>query len=341
MKFGPYELMAYFRSNNEPMEEKRLNNVEYLVAVPNMEYYIKVIIHRNEEGKFPMEHARISLIVDGTDVNYWKRLDMSAATLIANNTEDSVSATFWGFKKSESEILAFVFNNKLAASSSSSTNSLTKSNIGQIKVEIFEAEVLNAVISNISGCLEVPTGATLPGSNSSANTKFWTAPSVATVGGSNLNNIEKFIPLPKWENKPHPVTGSRNDPLVTLELKYHTEELCNTLEHIYSGAGESEAAVPTGSLKRPNTTPGSTPSKRPQNNPPQYVDLTGEDDRAEGADASSDVGGGGAVSSGSAGDRYMSVSQQVVCVDITDEQCVTDTVVTQQTKIVLNNLCNL
>ena len=334
MKFGVYELVAYFRSTNEPLEEMRVNNVDYFIAVPNKEYYVKVIIHKNENGVFPMEYARISLIIDGLDVNYWKRLDMSAKTLEVNKTENEVSATFWGFKKSESEILSFVFNNKVDnAKNTSRIGSNIKSNIGQIKVEIFEAEVLNAVISNISGCSEVPTTAILPGTNTHANSKFWTNPSVATVGGSKLNGVEKFVPIPKWENKPHPITGSRNDPLIVLEMSYHTEELCKTLEHIYtqddltSTTIDSSSSSSSSSLKRSLNSSTVTSNKRTTQ--PVYVDLTDPEDGSACACLEGPV-------KDIESEKY--ISQQVVCVDITDEQCVTDTVITQQ--IELNNLCN-
>lgn len=355
MREGLFEVRLFLRADNTPLEERVVKGTNYFVAVPGEEYYMKVFVYRNSEGKFPLQYIRIAAYVDGIDVNYWKRLDMSNEHVLPTDINEPLSATFWGFKKSDSEIQSFRFANMRAdgpglgnatgnriGSSNSSSSSSSETNIrestgtgntttmdatsgsihglkdaGHIKIDIFEAEVSEGMISNLSGCHEVPTQA---GAHS-ASQKFWSQPSVTTVGGKKLSNVEKFTPIERWSNKPHPVTGSPDTPLYTLEGKYHTSLLISTLEEIFEESAETGGSAST-------ETGSDLGKRRGSNRAPKslgFFDLTNDSDDdstnvRQSANVTNSISGlTASISTGSlpeGGRGYVSVYKQVRLVDM-------------------------
>ena len=68
-------------------------------AIPNEEYSVKVNVYRNKDGKFPAPLLRIGLFVDGVDVQYWKRIDLTDNSILTAHKTAPVSTRFWGFKQ--------------------------------------------------------------------------------------------------------------------------------------------------------------------------------------------------------------------------------------------------
>jgi hypothetical protein len=310
MRDGLFELRMFLKSNDEQLDERVINGSTYFVAVPNEEYYLKVYAYRDETGQFPMRYIRIAAYLDGTDVNYWKRLDMSNESLLPTDLNAPLSATFWGFKRSDDEIKSFRFANMNAAGSrtaSSSGAGATVADAGHVKIDIFEAEVSEGMITNKSGCHEVPTQA---GAHS-ASQKFWSQPSVTTVGGKNMRNVEKFAPITRWSNKPHPLTGNPDTPLVTMEAKYHTEMLLSTLEEIYApdtGVAGGESGGSGGRSRASTAKPKFLGS----------VDLSQDSDTDGAEEDSSGAAAGVSLGLPAGGRGYVSVVREVRMVDISE-----------------------
>jgi len=299
------------------MDERVVNGTNYFVAVPGEEYYLKVFVYRDSDGKFPFRYIRIAAYVDGMDVNYWKRLDMSNENVLPSDPMEPLSATFWGFKKSDSEIQSFRFANMHAPGTvgSSSSGSGGEADAGQVKVDIFEAEVSEGMISNLSGCHEVPTQTAAH----SSSQKFWSQPSVTTVGGKKLANIEKFVPIARWSNKPHPVTGDPDSPLLTLNSKYHTGMILSTLEEIYTNDEDAETAGGGGDSACASTSSGRkrAPARKPKSL--GYIDLSRDSDSSDvettpGADAG--AGLGSPVGLSARGRGYVSIIKELPMVDM-------------------------
>lgn len=80
-------------SNQTIFPEKEVNGVQYIVAEPGMEYFVKVNVYRNVDGSWPAKYLRAGLFVDGKDVQYWKRLDFTDQGI---RHHDLASASFWG-----------------------------------------------------------------------------------------------------------------------------------------------------------------------------------------------------------------------------------------------------
>jgi hypothetical protein len=78
-------------------------------AIPNEEYSVKVNVYRNKDGNFPAPLLRIGLFVDGVDVHYWKRIDLTDNLILTAHKKEPVSTRFWGFKQVLIIILNIIF----------------------------------------------------------------------------------------------------------------------------------------------------------------------------------------------------------------------------------------
>jgi hypothetical protein len=86
MREGKFELVAASIDESfggiRPFEERSISGNTYAVAIPGQEYCVKVNIYRDENGQFAPARLRIGLYVDGSDVQYWKRIDLTKEHLL-------------------------------------------------------------------------------------------------------------------------------------------------------------------------------------------------------------------------------------------------------------------
>jgi hypothetical protein len=160
---------------------------------------------------------RVGLYVDGYDCNYWKRLDLS-------NDKDlpgHVSARFWGFKRDSDDIRAFVFATPDMGGNNQNRN--IRTNIGEIKVIIHEAEITGGYFDNKNSFSnEIPSSLKAI----DGDTKFWKQASVTTIAGRRIDkNKEKFPELIRWVNK-------TKEPSYTIQLHYHTKEMLELMQRL-------------------------------------------------------------------------------------------------------------
>lgn len=236
MREGCYEVVLVDQDGHK-LDEVMINGQFYIVAIPGKEYVIKIIVHEDlATHSYPAESMRVGLYVDGVDVQYWKRLDLSLISERGGQlaASSSVHTIFHGFKKSNNDLRSFVFAKTLATSfPSSSTDHINNSSFGTIKVVIYEAIQVEGVYQNVGGKYEVP------GQHSvNVDGKFYKQPSVTTMAGRNIAETEKFIPLLRWQNK-------SDIPLTTLSLFYHTHEMIRFLRlfHETSSPGEQPSSL--------------------------------------------------------------------------------------------------
>lgn len=318
MREGLFELYVT-NSNGDRLPEVQVNGELFLIASPGDEYSVRVAMHRDPvTKKYPMNYVRIGLFVDDVDVNYWKRLDVTDSAKLAQLPDPTgpVTATFWGFKKSNSDIRTFVFAMpKMDGDGAPDAHNA----LGTIRVEIFEAVVTQGVFDNQSGCYEVPAENHVSGSQ-----KFWKQASVATVGGRKLEaSVERFAPLTRWAN------ASKKP--IDMVLKYHSPGTIQALQIIHgelkpvtdqetdaSGSDDSYGEYPARASKRARKST-------------EVVDLSLDDD--EHAAASSSSSASSSLSSSSAttvrredvryveenGRQYMSITREITCLDISEE----------------------
>lgn len=135
------------------------------------EYFVRIFVHRLENGRWPCQFLRVGLFVDSLDVQYWKRLDFTDPEM---QSKESVSATFWGFKQDSTKLRAFTFSPIQHSLESRESKPNISRGLGQIKAVFFEAVRIEGTFHNQSGPYEVP----LNPSNSQDGVKFWQQPSV-------------------------------------------------------------------------------------------------------------------------------------------------------------------
>ena len=219
MRDGKFELVVASVNDSfagmRIISERCIGDHVYAVAVPGLEYCVKVNIYRDKNGLFTPPRLRIGLYVDGNDVQYWKRIDLTKVNLLPTAADEPVSATFWGFKKNVADIRSFQFAaaKTSTAESSSSLQPDTKS-VGQIHAVIYEAMVIGGTFENKNGIHEVPESMNIP-----EDVKFWQQASLTTNAGRKIpDKVEQFDPLEKWIN-----VGPLSNPLQEMTLFYHTE----------------------------------------------------------------------------------------------------------------------
>jgi hypothetical protein len=181
MREGKFELVVGSTGNLLTFNERVINKKTYAIADAGEEYYVKVNIYRDQNGSFSPSRLRVGLFVDGIDVQYWKRIDLSEESILPKDPNIPVSATFWGFKKNVTDMRSFIFAKLNEPSSSSSSRSISSSgssnssatdgtsiSIGSLHVVIYEAEVIGGTFENKNGFHEIPENRSI-----SENKKFW------------------------------------------------------------------------------------------------------------------------------------------------------------------------
>jgi hypothetical protein len=234
MREGCYEVVLVDQDGHT-LDEIVINDQSYAVAIPGKEYVVKIIVHKGlaGSGSYPAENLRVGLYVDGVDVQYWKRLDLSLIS--GHATSSSVHTIFHGYKKSNHDLRSFIFAKTLAtsfpSSSLSSSDHINNSSFGTIKVVIYEAIQTEGVYQNVGGKYEVP------GQHSvNVDGKFYKQPSVTTMAGRNITETEKFVPLLRWKNK-------SENPLTTMNLFYHTQEMIQFLKLFHTETAPAGGSV--------------------------------------------------------------------------------------------------
>ena len=237
MREGKFELIAagvdasYHGSN--AFEERTVGGKTYAVAMPGHEYCVKVNVYRDEDGNFTPKRLRIGLYVDGNDVQYWKRIDLTKEHLLPSNVETPVSVKFWGFKKDITDIRSFQFVTPKTVSSEADMSSSNIESLGQIHAVIYEAVVVGGTFENKVGAHEVPTS-----QNISEVGKFWQQASLSTRGGRKLpKDFEQFDPLEKWINV------DKVKPLHSMTLFYHTRSTLDCIESLGSSSDINQTST--------------------------------------------------------------------------------------------------
>ena len=237
MREGKFELIAagvdasYHGSN--AFEERTVGGKTYAVAMPGHEYCVKVNVYRDEDGNFTPKRLRIGLYVDGNDVQYWKRIDLTKEHLLPSNVETPVSVKFWGFKKDITDIRSFQFVTPKTVSTVADTSSSNIESLGQIHAVIYEAVVVGGTFENKVGAHEVPTS-----QNISEVGKFWQQASLSTRGGRKLpKDFEQFDPLEKWINV------DKVKPLHSMTLFYHTRSTLDCIESLGSSSDINQTST--------------------------------------------------------------------------------------------------
>lgn len=243
MRVGCYEILV-LNDMEVPFKEDIVGDRVYVNAMPGQAYHVQINVYRNSlTGKFPAKYLRFGLYVDGLDVNYWKRLDLSNDDILPYDFKTPVSSNFWGFKKNTTDLVSFVFartldhaaqypaNTNTSSNSSSSTASkhskvnAKNDELGSFRLIIHEAKVTTGVFNNQTGIHDVPKQPIVHGENNEKEIKFWQQASVSTLGGQVISSEkEKFIPLAKWEN-------ISSIPLETLVLYYHSVDMIKFLKN--------------------------------------------------------------------------------------------------------------
>lgn len=221
MREGPFEITV-LDDQDAPLLTEYVENAWFVAANPGKSYHVRINVYRDASGKFPAEHLRLGLFVDGADVNYWKRLDLSDERNLPKDFSLPISSIFWGFKKNTSEIRSFVFSKPQVSHSLSSSSALNAPEFGTIKLVVYEARLVEGIFHNNCSIHEIPTNLSIANKE---DQKFWKQPSLVTASGRKVeSDKEKFIPLMRWEN-------TSSIPLATMVLRYHTQETLNFLRN--------------------------------------------------------------------------------------------------------------
>jgi hypothetical protein len=232
MRDGQYEILL-LGDNDVPFREEYINGQWTVIASPGKSYHIRVNVYRDSvTGEWPHPYLRLGLFVDGADVQYWKRLDLSNEKLLPRDWFLPISSVFWGFKVNTTEIRSFVFS-PTASSSSSSTLPITSrpssssvsDDQGTIRLVVHDARVTTGVFNNNVVTSQDRLPSVSSSSSLNQDSKFWKQPSVMTSGGRKIQNEkEKFIPLTRWEN-------CTSEPMKIITLQYHSEDVIRYLKN--------------------------------------------------------------------------------------------------------------
>ena len=111
MRQGPYELQLVTTGgdnncNECVLQERDIHGMRIVTAEPGQSYHVKINIYRDHKGRFPSKYLRFGLYVDGIDVQYWKRIDLSNEKLLPSDPMEPVVSRFLGFKKNTTEMLS-------------------------------------------------------------------------------------------------------------------------------------------------------------------------------------------------------------------------------------------
>lgn len=207
MRDGQYVVELVSLDDSRVYEEQTIGSKTYVVAEPGQEYYVRIKIYRDSQGKYPASYLRLGLYIDGYDVQYWKRVEFTDP--FANSNSDSNSSNssrnnnnihseipvvskFWGFKNNTSDIHSFTFAEPVQSLEPYRTHSKP---LGSIKLVIYEAKVTTGVFNNTVKAGEIPTSI----GNVYEGKKFWKQASVTTTAGRLLDKTgEQFLPVVRW-----------------------------------------------------------------------------------------------------------------------------------------------
>lgn len=286
MREGLYEV-ELIDIDGRPILETAVDGKTYAHAVPGREFSVRITVHRNPQtNRFPFDYLRLGLFIDGHDVNYWKRMDLTAS-----GGQKMVSAAFQGWKKNTVDLRAFQFAlPALATPQDAPTLKAEMSNkpLGQIKIVVHEATLSIGTFENKSGFHEMPGAQKV-----SEDKKFWQQASVTTTAGRHIDSEkEKFTPLPVWKN----ISATPNYELV---LNYHTVEMVNFIKTFSEHQKNVQAASAASAAAAAGASSIGGGAKRKRKEPapePIVVDLTLDDD-----ESNAGTGRGSNVHSGSSG----------------------------------------
>lgn len=229
--------------NGRAYKERIINGQNFVIAELGQEYCVKVTISRDlQSNKFPAPLLRVGLFVDGQDVNYWKRLDVTSI----KSSEKSISTLFWGFKKNNSDLNAFKFE-KPGLGKEAQVGAVDLMYMGKIRVIVFEALLTAGVFDNNSGTYsEVQRKAV------SENKKFWEQASATTTSGRRIDETkEKFTPVNKWLNK-------TKTPLFDETISYHTSDVLDLLGLSVNTTAEQRSSSSNSSNSKDGKRPSET-----------------------------------------------------------------------------------
>jgi hypothetical protein len=244
MKQGQYEIVL-MREDGTPYLEEVVDGQTYAVAEPGAPYHVEVRVKADWRGMFPAKYLRFGLYIDGVDVQYWKRLDLSTCSSSSSGSSssstwrsDTLSLRFWGFKKNVNDIRSFVFTHPTF--SSSNADELVAQPLGTIKLVVYEARIVEGTFNNHIGVNDFPHEHKV-----SEAEKFYKVASLITSAGAKVTHErETFMAsLSRWENV-------SSTPLTTLLLRYHAVNTLRILKNIQSGKHPLEGGTSGGSAKK-------------------------------------------------------------------------------------------
>eukprot|EP01032_Pedospumella_encystans_P008231 gene8231-9795_t len=171
MRQGCYELIV-LRSDDSLFEEIVIDGKNFLRAESGGEYKVKFIIHRDDFGNFPFQHAVCILSVDGTNTDSGAYLNLNL-----DSTFETRQVIFRGFRVDSDLLQAFVFSDLVAGIGP--VNGTLKT--GLLQVSVYEAERFPPPTHIYPPSFTAPPLRTVL-----EDKKFWQQPSLATVRGKHL-----------------------------------------------------------------------------------------------------------------------------------------------------------
>jgi hypothetical protein len=222
MREGNFEVSLVVGS--KIVEEEMIDGKMYAYSEPGQEYHVNIAVFRDRRtGQFPAKFLRFGLYVDGIDVQYWKRLDLSQESELPTDPSVPLCVKFWGFKQNISELKSFVFTSPSILDENASVSTATVQNqMGNIKVVIFEAKVTNGQFDNQQMAKQINTSTSV----SVENVKLQNQTSMVTSTGNTVSHErESFIPLQRWGNV-------STIPLQTITLCYHSRSMIEILSRL-------------------------------------------------------------------------------------------------------------
>ena len=292
MRLGDFEVLVV--CENKILKETVIDGQTYLSALKGKEYHVQVNAYPDEKGAFEFKFLRVGLFIDGIDVGYWKRLDLSSK----GYSTTPVSAIFWGFKENTDTLRSFVFAETTVVEDDSMTTPARVANLGTIRLVFHDAFLTSGTYDNISG-----VSLNISDANVSESKKFWKRASLTTLPGGKIESgKESFMPLQRWQNV-------SQQPFLVYNFNYHTSELVTSIELI--------KATQVG-VKRNLPDSPSSGSKKQSN----FIDLSGEKDvsdlQTNGHENISAVVAEEVIIN-DADVHYIEVEKIIPIVDITDE----------------------
>jgi hypothetical protein len=259
MRQGQFELLL-MTEDGRAMEEHTFDGKPTARAEPDTTYHVRVNMYKDENGNYPAAgHLRYYLFVDGKDVQYCTTVKVSAGAV------EPVSRNFWGFRKNDTEVLAFKFAPTIISTDASAASAEMEQKLGSVRPLVCRVEYAGdetAPRSNFQ-YQESPDTQNINGSK-----KFWKQPSVTTVGGTAMPGK---LAIAAMERK---VTSKKH--VAALELQYHSGDIVDILDRIHSSrklltssASKRKSAVPE-VVDLTDETPDSATAPAPS---PVVVDL--------------------------------------------------------------------